>query len=194
MAKLYFRYGAMKSGKSIDLIKTKINYEISDRQAIVLKSSIDTRDGESIKTRLGKSEDAILLKGEKGEIIEIFHDYVNRGLKISALLIDEAQFLNEEQVMELTKIVDFYDTSVICWGLKTNFKGELFNGSKLLIEYSDKIEEIKTVCQFCESKAIMNMRVRKDKNGILRKADKNEKEILIGDDEYIQVCRKHFLY
>lgn len=191
MGKFIFKYGAMKSGKSMDLIKTKINYDRGNRAVLVLKPSIDTRDGDKITTRLGKSIDVTLLNGQEGEIFSILEEKSNDGVDIRAILIDEAQFLNQEQVLELGAIVDVFNISVICYGLKTNFKGRLFEGSKALLEIVDKIEEIKTICQFCERKAIMNLKMAKDKNGKLIKARDGD-EISIGDDEYIQVCRDHF--
>lgn len=194
MAQLFYKFGAMKSGKSMDLIKTKINYDRVNRNAIVVKPSLDTRDGNSVNTRLGSSIEATLLSGEKLEIINIIKNERKEGRDVRAVLIDEAQFLTRQQVMEITTIVDILNIPVLCWGLKTNFKGELFEGSKALIEFADKIEEIKTLCEYCERKATMNLRLKRDEEGILTKADYNDDEIMIGDSEYVQVCRKHFLH
>lgn len=190
MAQFFYKYGAMKSGKSMDLIKTKINYDRSNRDVLVLKPSIDTRDGEKITTRLGKSIDVTLLKKESSLLTVVNNEILNNK-NIRAILIDEAQFLTRAQVWELGVIVDDMDISVICYGLKTNFKGYLFEGSRALLEIVDKIEEIKTICQFCERKAILNLRMKRQEDGSLVK-EENGDEILIGDDEYIQVCREHF--
>ena len=191
MAKLYFKYGTMKSGKSIDLIKAYHNYELSGRTALVAKPIIDTRTEGSVASRMGSEVPCMLLNGKENQLIDFIKSEKFLGNKIDAVLIDEAQFLTLAQVMELTLIVDDLKIPVICYGLKTNFRSELFEGSRVLLELSDKIEEIKTVCQFCDSKAILNLRTIKKKGKIFG-VGLNDDEIAIGDEEYIQVCRNHY--
>lgn len=193
MAKLYFKYGTMKSGKSIDLIKTYHNYKLSDRNVIVAKPVLDTRSESNVSSRMGSSVPCMLLTGEKEQLIKQIKNENFMGNEINAVLVDEAQFLSLAQIMELTLIVDEMNIPVICYGLKTNFRSELFEGSKVLLEMADKIEEIKTVCQYCESKAILNMRAISH-DGKKFAADPDGNEILIGDEEYIQVCRNHFFH
>lgn len=194
MAQLYYKFGTMKSGKSMELIKTAQNYTLSDRNVLVCKPIVDTRDRGNIATRMGQSVPCHLLTGEYGQIAKIIKNDSFLGKKYSAVLIDEAQFLQLDTVIELTEIVDELNIPVICFGLKTNFRNELFLGSKLLLELADKIEEIKTVCQFCDKKAIANLRVEKKKNTFYG-ANSDGDVIAIGDEEYVQVCRKHyFLY
>lgn len=189
---MIFKFGTMKSGKSLELIKTYINYEISNRDVLVLKPQIDNRDGNTITTRLGKSIDCMLLK-EKDNPLKIFMNKKIDGIKIKAILVDEAQFLTINQIMSLTDIVDKYNIPVWCFGLKTTFKNELFPGTKCLLEVCDKIEEIKTICQFCENKASFNL-LTKRKNNLLFGCSQGS-DVQIGDEEYFQCCRKcYFKY
>ena len=187
MAKLYYRYGTMKSGKSIDVIRAYDSYEKSNRKAIVMKPEIDTRDIGVVRTRKGYEIDAITIPTDISILdFELLLIEVTRNC--SAIIIDEAQFLTRHQVYVLSDIVDSENIPVLCYGLKTDFRGNLFEGSKALLEIADNIEEIKTVCQFCSKKAVMNLRVK-------RVGDKQipvftGETIEIGDEEYIQTCRK----
>ena len=187
MAKLYYRYGTMKSGKSIDVIRAYDSYEKSNRKAIVMKPEIDTRDIGVVRTRKGYEIDAITIPTDISILdFELLLIEVTRNC--SAIIIDEAQFLTRHQVYVLSDIVDSENIPVLCYGLKTDFRGNLFEGSKALLEIADNIEEIKTVCQFCSKKAVMNLRVK-------RIGDKQipvftGETIEIGDEEYIQTCRK----
>lgn len=187
MAKLYFRYGAMRSGKSIDVIRAYDSYEKSGRKAVVMKPEVDTRDIGVVRTRKGYEVDAITIPAN---ISMLDFDLLLTELirDCSAIIVDEAQFLTKHQVYVLSDIVDNQNIPILCYGLKTDFRGNLFEGSKALLEIADNIEEIKTVCQFCPKKAIMNLRVK-------RVGDKHVPvftgEIIeIGDEEYIQTCRK----
>ena len=187
MAKLYYRYGTMKSGKSIDVIRAYDSYEKSNRKAIVMKPEIDTRDVGVVRTRKGYEIDAITIPTDISILdFELLLIEVTRNC--SAIIIDEAQFLTRHQVYVLSDIVDSENIPVLCYGLKTDFRGNLFEGSKALLEIADNIEEIKTVCQFCSKKAVMNLRIK-------RVGDKQipvftGETIEIGDEEYIQTCRK----
>lgn len=187
MAKLYYRYGAMKSGKSIDVIRAYDSYEKSNRKAIVMKPEVDTRDVGVVRTRKGYEVNAITIPTNISILdFDLLLKEVIR--ECSAIIIDEAQFLTKHQVYVLSDIVDNQNIPILCYGLKTDFRGNLFEGSKALLEIADNIEEIKTVCQFCPKKAIMNLRVKRV--GDKRVPVFTGEVIEIGDEEYIQTCRK----
>ncbi len=181
MAKLYFRYGAMGSGKSIDLLKVAHNYEEKGQKVLLFTPSADTRNGiGNITTRIG-------LQREAHAIDKNFDIYVyvsNISEKPNAILVDEAQFLTKAHVIQLTNIVDFLDIPVICYGLKSDFRCELFEGSKALVEFADSIEEIKTICE-CGKKATINMRCINGTPTI-----KGEQILIGGNESYKSVCRK----
>lgn len=180
MAKLYFRYGAMSSSKTAQAIMVKYNYGERGQKALLVKPSIDTRDGErTIKSRCGLKDECVL-----------FHEMPLEKIKEHAydcIIVDEAQFLTKDEVFLLIELVDKYNVPVICYGLRTDFKGEFFEGSKWLMAMADTIEEIKTIC-WCGKKAIMNARLD-GKGGITRVG---EQVVLGADDKYIGLCRKHW--
>lgn len=181
MAKLYFRYSSMGAGKSIDLLKVAYNYEERGQKVVLMTSGIDDRYGKNkITTRIGLQRDAIGIKRDDN-----IYEYIkNLDYIPDCILIDEAQFLTEKQVDELTDIVDFLNIPVICYGLRTDFRFNLFSGSKSLFALADKIEEIKTICD-CGKKAIANMRII-DGNPTI-----NGEQVYIGGNEsYKAVCRK----
>ena len=181
MAKLYFRYGAMGSGKTIDLLKVEKNYEEKNKKAFLFTAKIDDRYEEGIiHTRIGLSRPATTFDSETN----MYEVISNRKNMPDCILIDEAQFLTKEQVYQLSDIVDYLDIPVICYGLRSDFKQELFEGSKHLLEICDKMEEIKTICR-CGKKATTNMRFLGDKV-----ITKGEKIVIGGNDLYEAVCRK----
>ncbi|MDO4962550.1 MAG: thymidine kinase [bacterium] len=153
MAKLYFRYGAMGCGKTTALLQVVYNYEKNGIKTILIKPSIDKKGDMNIVSRLGieRCVDSLIDKDEK--IIEKF-DLTD----VKCVLVDEAQFMSKDQIKELWFISKEYDIPVICYGLKTNFKAELFEGSKAIIELADELEELSTICK-CGSKARFNARV-----------------------------------
>lgn len=179
MAKLYFKYGTMGSGKSIDLLKVAYNYTERNQNVLLFNSKLDERfTSGCISTRIGIEKESLLFESNTS-----FIDVVsNIEENISCILIDEAQFLKKNQVDELGMIADNYDIPVICYGLKTDFKTELFEGSKRLLEIADKLEEIRTIC-VCGKKAINNARLVD--NHIVNEGE----QILIGDLEYKAFCR-----
>jgi len=180
MAKLYFRYACMGAGKSIDVLKVAYNYEERGHKVLLITSGLDDRFGEGqIATRIGISKEAHTFSNETN-LLKLFEnlDYVP-----ACVLIDEAQFLTKNQVQQLTEIVDRLDIPVICYGLRTDFRNELFEGSKALLTLADKIEELKTICE-CGKKATCNMRILDGK--IATSGD----QIVIGNLEYKSVCRK----
>ena len=154
MSKLYFRYGAMGSGKTIDLLKVAYNYEERGQKVLIFTSALDDRYGVGkITTRVGLQRDAIIISRD----FNIYKYVKDLNQKVDCILVDECSFLTKKQVYELGDIVDYLDIPVICYGLRSDFRMELFEGSKHLMEIADKIEEIKTICE-CGAKATINMR------------------------------------
>lgn len=185
MAKLYFRYGSMNSSKTANALMVKHNYEERGQKVLILKPSIDTRiEKEFIRSRVGIETKAILFDYNHS-IINLL-DLVEKGNYIDCVIIDESQFLNEFQVNELCEIVDAYNIPVICYGLRADFQGKLFEGSRCLLAFADTIEEVKTIC-FCGKKAIMNMRICDG-----RPVFEGEQIQIGGNESYISVCRKHW--
>lgn len=153
MSKLYFRYGAMNCGKSSALMQVAHNYEQNNKKVLVLKSEIDTKGKNYLESRIGlKRKVDILLKEN-----ESIKKYYNKLTDISCILVDECQFLNEKQVDELYYITKYYNIPVICYGLKSDFKSNLFIGSKRLLELADELDELITICK-CGKRAKFNSR------------------------------------
>ncbi|MBE5792929.1 MAG: thymidine kinase [Clostridia bacterium] len=177
MAKLYFRYGAMGSSKTANAIMVQYNYMERGQKALMLKPCLDTRDGERIVgSRSGLKADCNFVE----ELDEIsVQDY-------DCIIVDEAQFLTKEQVEKLVYIVDEMNVPVICYGLRADFQGNLFEGSKWLMAWADTIEEIKTVC-WCGRKATCNARIS---NG--RVVKMGEQIMLGGNESYVALCRRHW--
>jgi len=173
----------MAAGKSLDLLKVAFNYEEREQIAIIFTSAADTRYGiGKVKSRTGLEKDAIPVD-DKFNIYMYIKNILN---KPDCVLVDEAQFLNKNHIWQLTDIVDLLKIPVICYGLRSDYRGELFEGSYYLLGLADNIEEIKTICH-CGAKATMNMRV------INGKAVYEGKQVIIGGNEsFIAVCRKHF--
>lgn len=181
MAKLYFRYGAMGSGKSIDLLKVAHNYEEKGQRVIIITAGIDDRYGVGkITTRIGLQREAEIFNSD----VNIFELVSNYKCPPNSVLIDEAQFLTKDHVYQISDIVDILDIPVMCYGLRADFRLEFFEGSRYLMEIADKIEEIKTVCE-CGAKATCNMRMIDGKA-----TNKGEKILIGGNDSYKSVCRK----
>ena len=196
MAKLYFRHGAMDSSKSANLLMAAYNYKKQGKIALIFKPSIDSRSEKGyVESRIGIRSECIDFSSDADLtlLLEKECKAIESG-RPDCILVDECQFLTKKQVLQLVHIVDKMDIPVICYGLKNSFiPGKLFEGSEALLYYSDSIEEIKTVCTFCDKKATMNLRI------VGGKPVYNGNEITVGDTEkncqeyYIPVCRKHFL-
>lgn len=154
MADIIFKMGSMSSGKTTALLQIAYNYEQAGKKILVIKPAIDKKGDKSIVSRLGISRevDIMLLKDET---IKDNVDFNN----IDYIFVDEVQFLTEDQIKELWIISKLEDIPVICYGLKTNFKGELFEGSKTLIELADELEELQTICPLCGRDAKFNARM-----------------------------------
>lgn len=191
MAKLYFRYGAMGSSKSANILMVRYNYEERGQYAVLLKPRTDNRDGEhEIKSRIGLEAPAEYVDEFLKEISETWSadsgEYRYHGKKVDAVLIDEAQFLSPEEVDTLSDIVDFYGIPVLCYGLRADFQTHLFPGSRRLMEIADIIEEVPTVC-WCGRRAQCNTRYADGK--IVREGA----QIFLGSNEsYVALCRKHY--
>ena len=158
MAKLYFKYGAMNSGKSTILLQTAHNYEERGMKVLVIKPSIDLKDNNQVSSRLGIKRQVDYLISPTDNIINKLINLEN----ISCILVDEAQFLTPYQVDELMKITIIYDIPVICYGLRTDFKSKGFQGSTRLLEIAHNIEEMRTICR-CGEKAIFTARFLNNK-------------------------------
>lgn len=186
MAQLFFKYGAMNSGKSIEILKVAHNYEEQGKSVIILTSAVDDRAGVGkIASRIGMQRAAVPVKSTTN----IF-DYVKATDQTAAcVLIDEAQFLNKAHILQLTQIVDELNIPVMTFGLKNDFRNQLFEGSKYLLIYADKIEEMKTICWFCTKKAIMNLRISDGKP-----VYEGEQVMIGGNESYYPVCRKHYFH
>ena len=180
MASLYFYYGALGSSKTANALMAAHNYERVGQKALLAKPAIDTRNGENVMwSRIGISHPCISLEALAKMPSDEIKNY-------NCVIIDEVQFATKDQVMFLSDIVDNFDIPVMCFGLRTDFKGELFEGSEALIAIADIIEEIKTVC-WCGKKATFNARY--DKNGIVKTGSTVE---LGCEDKYVALCRKHY--
>ncbi len=186
MAQLYFKYGAMNSGKSFELLKVAHNYEEQNKAVRIFTSGIDNRDGVGfVSSRIGMRREARPVLDETN-IYDIIAEEVKTE-KIWCVLLDEAQFLNKEHVFQLTRIVDELKIPVMAFGLKNDFMNKLFEGSEYLLLHSEKIEEIKTICWYCGKKAIMNLRI--SDGAPVYEGD----QIQIGGNEsYFPVCRYHY--
>jgi len=180
VAKLYFRYGTMNSGKSIEVLRTAHNYEEQGKKVLLLAPAIDNRSGVGIiASRIGMQKEAIIIE----ENVNVFE--IARKERPNCMIIDEAQFLQKHHIWELVAIVDELNIPVIAYGLRADFRGELFEGSYQLLALADKIEEIKTVCWYCDRKATMNMRLQDGKPVF-----QGQQIFIAGNESYLPVCRK----
>ena len=185
MAKLYFYYSSMNAGKSTMLLQINHNYIERGMRPLVFTSCHDDRSGEGvIVSRIGLSHEANIFK----ENTNLYEEVINLGREsIDCLLIDEAQFLTKDQVQQLSLIVDQLNISVMSFGLRTDFQGKLFEGSKFLLAIADNLKEIKNICH-CGKKATMILRF--DEQGLV--ITEGEQIVIGGEERYVSVCRKHF--
>ena len=182
MAQLYFKYGAMGSSKTANALMARFNYEERGQKTLLVKPRIDTRDGDNmVRSRIGLTHPCVY-----------FHEMramSEEELRTNAcIIVDEAQFLTQEEVMYLVHLVDDCDIPVICYGLRADFKGELFPGSYALLVMADKLEEVKTIC-WCGKKAMFNARF--DESGTVLK--EGAQVVLGANDKYIGLCRRHWM-
>ncbi|MBF0699191.1 thymidine kinase [Streptococcus danieliae] len=184
MAQLYFKYGTMNSGKTIEILKVAHNYEEQGKRVLIMTSALDTRDGVGmVSSRIGMRREALAIDDE----FDLFGFIEKEQEDLYCVLIDEAQFLKRHHVFALARVVDELDIPVMAFGLKNDFRNELFEGSKYLLLFADKIEEIKTICHYCSKKATMVLRMQDGKPLY------DGEQIQIGGNEtYVSVCRRHY--
>lgn len=186
MAKLYFYYSAMNAGKTTHLLQSSYNYRERGMKTIIISPAFDNRYGVgTVKSRIGIESPSVIFS-DKENIFNLIKNYL-KETKIHCVLVDEAQFLNKDQVYQLTEIVDQLHIPVLAYGLRTDFQGELFTGSQYLLAWADHLKELKTICH-SGKKATMVVRV--DENGRAVKAGKQVE--IGGNDRYISVSRAEY--
>ena len=174
MAKLFYYYSAMNAGKSTSLMQSAHNYEERGMKVLTLLPSVVGKT--QLESRIGLTRDAIVFDADTIDA-KLFEG-------ISAVYVDEAQFLRKNQVIFLAGVVDTMDIPVLCYGLRTDFKGEPFEGAKYLLSWADEINEIKTICE-CSKKATMNVRFDEQ----LRPLKQGDQVQIGGNESYVSVCR-----
>ena len=186
MAKLYFYYSAMNAGKSTTLLQSSYNYRECGMHTLLLTPKLDDRFGEGkITSRIGL-ESAATIFAHVDNLLETVRS-AHRQQAIDCVLVDEAQFLTKQQVAQLGDVADELNIPILAYGLRTDFQGNLFEGSMYLLAWADNLVEIKTICH-CGRKATRVMRL--DPQGNVSKEGKQIK--IGGNDHYVSVCRKHF--
>ncbi|HHF6578086.1 TPA: thymidine kinase [Haemophilus influenzae] len=186
MAKLYFYYSTMNAGKSTTLLQSSYNYRERDMNTLVYTAAIDDRFGVGkVTSRIGISQDAFLFRSETNLFDEI--DEHLKKQKVHCVLVDEAQFLSKQQVYQLSNVVDKLKIPVLCYGLRTDFQAELFEGSKYLLAWADQLEELKTIC-YCGRKANFVLRLN-DQGEVIKEGAQIQ---IGGNDSYLSVCRLHY--
>jgi thymidine kinase len=187
MAKLYFYYSSMNAGKSTTLLQADFNYRERGMETMLWTAALDDRFGQGyITSRIGLKADAYKFSPETDLGAEIDAEHAKRPL--ACIMVDEAQFLSREQVLQLGRMVDETKIPVLCYGLRTDFQGELFPGSAALLGLADNLIEIKAVCH-CGRKSSMNLRVDVDGNAVKEGAQTE----VGGNDRYVALCRRHFM-
>ena len=186
MAKLYFYYSSMNAGKSTALLQASYNYRERGMNTIVLAPALDDRYGQGMVTsRIGLQSEAVSIRPDEDLFARVSSLMSEKPLH--CVLIDEAQFLSKQQVLQIGRISDHLDIPVLAYGLRTDFRGEPFEGSKYLLAIADNLKEIKAICH-CGSKATMVIRQDPDGNIITS----GESVEIGGNDRYVPMCRKHF--
>ena len=187
MAKLYFYYSAMNAGKTTTLLQSAHNYRERGMRVAILTPRLDHRDGSgTVASRIGLRADGTAF-GRDDDLERMVRDSVDNSGPLHCVLVDEAQFLTRSQVWQLTEIVDQLRIPVLCYGLRTDFRGELFEGSQYLLAWADELQEIKTICH-TGSKATMTVRVD-DKGRALQDGPQVE---IGGNERYVSVSRAEF--
>jgi len=187
LAQLYYKYGTMNSGKSFEIIKVAHNYEEQGKTVLIFSPAVDTRSGsEHVGSRVGFTRPAIPVN-EQTDLFESVKAYqpAEGPKRIYCVLIDEAQFLKRHHVLQLTRVVDELNVPVMAFGLKNDFQNRLFEGSYYLLAQADKIEEIKTICWYCDRKATMVIRFRDG-----QPVNEGEQIQIGGNEDYKPVCRR----
>ena len=186
MAKLYFYYASMNAGKSSTLLQTAFNYGERGMRVSLWTAALDNRPGfGAISSRIGLASDAHRYETDTDIETRVMADHA--ADPIACVLVDEAQFLTRDQVWQLARLADDAGIPVLCYGLRTDFQGELFPGSAALLGIADKLVELKGVCH-CGRKATMNLRV--DASG--KAVSEGAQTEIGGNDRYVALCRRHF--
>jgi len=185
MAKLYFYYASMNAGKTSSLLQADFNYRERGMTTMLWTAALDTRSGGMVRSRIGLEADAHLY--EPGSDLYRTISQVHARTPLDCVLLDEAQFLTPDQVWQLAQLADRDAIPVLCYGLRTDFRGQLFPGSAVLLGIADALVELKAVC-WCGRKATMNLRI--DGEGLpVREGAQTE---IGGNESYVALCRRHF--
>ncbi len=186
MAKLYFYYSSMNAGKSTALLQSSYNYRERGMNTLVLAPNLDDRYGVGkVSSRIGLEAEATTF-GQEDDLLEIANNAI-ADKPLHCVLIDEAQFLTKDQVFQLGEVTDKLNIPVLAYGLRTDFQGEPFEGSKYLLAWSDNLKELKAICD-CGTKATMVIRLDEDGNVVTHGSQVE----IGGNDRYLSMCRKHF--
>ena len=185
MAKLYFYYSTMNAGKSTALLQSSHNYRERGMRTLVYTAELDRRGGGKVHSRIGLASEARHFDAATNLYREI--DAEHSRERVSCVLLDEAQFLTRRQVDDLAMVVDRLSIPALCYGLRTDFRGELFEGSARLLALADELCELKTICH-CGRKATMVVRVGPD--GRVEQA--GEQVEIGGNERYVSLCRRHY--
>ncbi len=185
MAKLYFYYASMNAGKSAHLLQADFNYRERGMATMLWTAALDSRSAGMVRSRIGLESEAHRFHPDTDLWAEVSAAHAETPL--DCVLVDEAQFLTAPQVWQLARLADRAGIPVLCYGLRTDFQGELFPGSAVLLGIADALVELKAVCH-CGRKATMNLRV--DETGAAIK--QGQQTAIGGDDRYVALCRKHF--
>ncbi len=186
MAKLYFYYSSMNAGKSTALLQSSYNYRERGMSTLILAPRLDDRYGiGKVTSRIGLESSATIFKSDEDlyQLISV----KSAQEPLHCVLVDEAQFLTKEQVFQLGEVTDELNIPVLTYGIRTDFQGEPFQGSKYLLAWADNLKELKAIC-FCGSKATMVIRLDEDGNAITQGSQVE----IGGNDRYVSMCRKHF--
>ena len=193
MAKLCFKYATMNSGKTIDLIRTAYNYEENGFRVIVMKPKSDTKGLDKLNSRIGLERKVDVLINDETNIIETIQKRINSNLK--CIFIDEAELLSKEKIDELYLATKVFDIPIICYGLRTNFKMEGFEGAKRLLEIAESLEEIKTLCECGEiaryaGRKVDNLFTDKGEEIVIDGSCDNVKYVPLCGDCYLKKVKK----
>jgi thymidine kinase len=186
MAKLYFYYSSMNAGKSTSLLQSSYNYKERGMNTLVLAPKLDDRyGGGKVTSRIGIETEAVTFSS--GDDLFDVVENANSNDPVHCVLIDEAQFLTRQQVFQVGEVTDRLNIPVLAYGLRTDFQGEPFEGSKYLLAWSDNLKELKAICH-CGTKATMVVRLDQHGNAV-REGSQIE---IGGNDRYVSMCRRHF--
>jgi thymidine kinase len=186
MAKLYFHYSAMNAGKSTLLLQAAYNYRERGMRVALFTAALDDRAGAGrIASRIGLAADAELFASDTDLLAAV--ESLSSNAPLHCVFVDEAQFLTERQVWQLARVADRLGVPVMCYGLRTDFRGELFPGSKALLALADTLREVRTICR-CGRKATMVVRLGAD-GKVLHDGDQ---VVIGGEDKYVSLCRRHW--